>query len=477
MEDSKLIYALRSLSAYELNRFKKFVCSPYHNSNINLSKYFSALEKSLRQRKEIPLSQVLWDMVFKEEKYSDSRFRKMNSDLLFLFEDFVILEDLRNKSLIRGNLYIKAIGNRKLDRLTNYAVTKVRKVERSINKATSDIYFQRYIFEQNLFNLTSEADKKANSKNKSAKINLKEISDNLDIFFVIEKLRYQCQVLGWKNMYDLDTKINFTSEIETNIKNGIYQSIPLIELHYLILLTLRHPNNHEHYYKLRDKVNVHLNELEYQDLYYIYDAFFSYCIGKVNRGEHEFYAEAFNLYEEAIEYDLLLERGVLSPTTYRNAVFFALKTNRTAWAEKFIETKNDLLELKHRKNAMNFSLARVNMYRKDYEKVIVYLNELDYEDIWYNLNAKAILIAAYYELDEMVALDNLLSSFRIFVTRKKNVSKEKRKSCLNLIRFTKKLSQLLPSEKVKLEKLKKDILAEKGVVNKQWLLEKIEELL
>ena len=54
MKDSKLLYALSHLNVYELNRFKKFVQSPYFNSNKTLNKYYDILEIILKKGKKEP---------------------------------------------------------------------------------------------------------------------------------------------------------------------------------------------------------------------------------------------------------------------------------------------------------------------------------------------------------------------------------------------------------------------------------------
>ena len=75
---------------------------------------------------------------------------------------------------------------------------------------------------------------------------------------------------------------------------------------------------------------------------------------------------------------------------------------------------------------MNFNLARVSWYKKKYDDVLSYLNQVLYNDVWYNLNARTLLLAAYYELDEILPLESLLQSFNAWVRREKALTKVKK---------------------------------------------------
>ena len=92
------------------------------------------------------------------------------------------------------------------------------------------------------------------------------------------------------------------------------------------------------------------------------------------------------------------------------------------------------------------------------------------------LGAKTMQITAYYELKEFDALESLLNAYKMFITREKSLSKERKKAYFNLIKYTKKLLYILPDEKAKIAKMRKEIEENNTVVTKTWLLEKVDEL-
>ena len=134
----------------------------------------------------------------------------------------------------------------------------------------------------------------------------------------------------------------------------------------------------------------------------------------------------------------------------------------------------NFIEEEYRENAFNFNLALLSFYEKEFEKAIHLLNSVEYTDLTYNLNAKALLLASYYELDEIEALYSAIDSFYIYLKRQASISDVKRDHYLRLPRYIKRM--LNASSKEKLTRLKESIQSEQ-VVSKPWLLEKVNDLL
>jgi len=130
----------------------------------------------------------------------------------------------------------------------------------------------------------------------------------------------------------------------------------------------------------------------------------------------------------------------------------------------------------YRGNARTFNLAQLHFYQKDYGKVIELLRTVEFEDFTYNLVSKSILLATYYEEDEIEPLMSLLSSFRTYLNRHKDIPASRRKSYLDLIKYLKKLTRIQPRDKKNLQKLKEEVESTKGIASESWLKEKIAEL-
>ena len=124
---------------------------------------------------------------------------------------------------------------------------------------------------------------------------------------------------------------------------------------------------------------------------------------------------------------------------------------------------------------MSFNLANLYFYKNEYDQVITLLQEVEYDDPSYNLNSKAMLIATYYELDEIEPLLSLLSSFSTYLRRSNEITASRKEHYLNLIRFVRALTRLDGKPPEEALKLKKEVESTDGVVSKQWLLQKLDE--
>ena len=83
---------------------------------------------------------------------------------------------------------------------------------------------------------------------------------------------------------------------------------------------------------------------------------------------------------------------------------------------------------------------------------------------------------SYYELKEFEVLSSFCDSFRINLKRNKSISDHNKKRYQMLIYFTKKLINHQELEISKIIKLK-DEIKQSICVNKNWLLEKVDQLL
>ena len=91
-----------------------------------------------------------------------------------------------------------------------------------------------------------------------------------------------------------------------------------------------------------------------------------------------------------------------------------------------------------------------------------------------NLNSKLLLLACYYELNQEEVLLSSIDTFTTFLRRDKKVQNIRTQRYLNFNKYIKKLV-LARYSKEKVFKLKEQLVPDKEVLNKPWLLEKIEE--
>ena len=174
----------------------------------------------------------------------------------------------------------------------------------------------------------------------------------------------------------------------------------------------------------------------------------------------------------------ILPNGQLNPWSFKNAVQIALRLGEYEWSEKFIKDYTSKLPSEFRDNALSYNLALVYFYQKKYNDVIQQLQSVEYEDIVYNLNAKSILLLAYYELDADDALLSLMDSFKTYLHRHKDIAQNKRTHYLNSMKYIKKLMKLNKGDSLEIENIKKEMEEDRkiGIASERWILEKLTEM-
>jgi len=100
------------------------------------------------------------------------------------------------------------------------------------------------------------------------------------------------------------------------------------------------------------------------------------------------------------------------------------------------------------------------------------LQQVELEDPLNNLHARRMLVRSYYELGEQDALESLLQSFGAYLNRQKNLGYHQELN-LNFVRFMLRMIKLSTRDETTKTALQKDIMAEKQVAEREWLIEKM----
>ncbi len=473
MQSSKLYSILQHFDKYEQNRCRKYLQSPFFNINQILVDLYDLLIKDIN--KPGPEGGLKKDKIWKKLSlklpYDDTRFRKYCSDLLKLVEDYLAHGVYQKNSLLQTTLLIEAVGEKKLEKLYNSVMKDARRISEQTKLKDADFYLAQYQIEKNYYNLTKYETKR------TSKSNVEDIAKNIDLFYFSEKLRIVCEVLSRQNLASYDYKISLIDEIVNYVHSPDFESVPPVLVYYQIYLLYTEPENEDHYHKLMtllDEFSSFFPEEIVKDELYMSAQ--NYCIKKINQGNQKFLKELFFLYQTLLKKEIIIANGEISPWYFRNIVVVALRLGEYSWTEEFIIKYQNFLEEDFRRNTVTFNLAQLYFYQKKYGKVLEQLRNVEYDDITYNLNSKTMLMATYYELDDIDPLFSLMESFRTYLNRQKTLPVSKVRDYLNLIRFTKRLVRLIPKDHEAINKLKEDVLKEKGAVNANWLLEKIAEL-
>lgn len=477
MTDSKVYIALEHLSVYELNSFRKYLSSPYFNMNENLIALYEIYEPLVKGKLNDSLTkELIWEVVFPGKKYNDTKYRKLHSELLKIFEDFIAQKAYDNNKFLRANLTLQAVRTRKIEKLfKSVSASSDRALEHSYNRSSEYLY-AKYFNENEKLHLYSDFQiARKRSKNIESDLKISETVKYLDQFYIAEKLKHYVKLLGWKKILTIEQDIDYIDLLNKMLEDEAMQNIPPIAIYNTISKTLLNQDDEESYFLLKKQVDEFIDYFPDEEIRNIYDALLSFCVRMVNKGNLAFQEETLDAYKGALEKETVFDDGHIIAINFNNIVFFALRAGEYDWAEQFVEDYKDRLNDTDRTSSVPFSLARIEFYRNNYGKVIELLQEVEMNSVVYNLSSKTILLLSYYELDEFDALDSFINSFRVYLNREKSISARKKGTYKNLLKYVTRLINIRDSDKEGLRKLKIEIEETSGVGSKPWLLQKLEE--
>lgn len=466
MVDTKLFYILSAFDRYEVQRFRKYIASPFFNEQPDLVHLYSAILDNWKSGLE---KEKIWLYVFGNTNFNDVKFRRLCSDLSKLAENFLAYKAYEKDEVQQKNNLANIILERNLGKLENDIITSIDKKIAEETTKNAKFYFNSL----RLSELKKRLFDRHFLRNNQADVS--EVLQNLDYYYIIEKLKSYCEFLNYKQVMYIGTQNevlfmeHILSYLELNIEN-----MPIaIQIPYYAV-RLFEQKNEQIYHTTKKLLEDNYTVFAPSELRIFFGFLQNYCISCINKGETNFLNELFGIYQFILETEIILDGNLISPWDYKNIVVTGLRISEQKWVKNFIEKYKSHLPEKFRENAYTYNLAKYFFYKKEYEKVIELLQNVEYEDVFYALDSKSMLLKVFYEKKEFAALDSLLESFSKFLNRKKLAPNHKI-SYYNLLKFTKKMFNLYPRHRRSLEALRLSIQQTKQVADINWLFTKIDE--
>jgi hypothetical protein len=475
MTESRFYRFLQALNPKELKRFRKYMESPFFVTHEKLFMLFEIFERHLISNSKDPIEKEnVWKELYPDRPFDYDFLRKLQHLLVDLGYDFLAQLAFDENLPQKSHSALQMLSRKQM---TDFFEPAIRAGMNHLKKEPNrpgTYYYDLYSIEKYhyvLENLESARVQKVNIQ----KLNLYDIDGHINTFYFAEKLKYYCLLLSWSKMTNVNLDVPFIEEVVKAIHTRNYLEIPAIAIYYQIYLTFIEPEDESHFEKLKVLIKKHIHLFPEGDARDIMNSAINYTIQKHNSGNFSFYYENFELYKEAIDKEIILINGELSPWAFKNIVTLGLRLNEYDWVEEFIERYGQKINKEYQDNAITYNKASLYFYRKEYDKAIPLLQRVQFDEVNYGLGAKSLLLATFYELNEFDALNSFYDSFKIFIQRNKSITEERKKSYLQLIRLTRKLTELQNDDN-KLSKLKTEIQMSQAM-SKKWLLEKVDELL
>jgi len=471
------------LSPAEVVQFKKFVASPYFNTNrkvVLLANYLSVRYPDLDDK--VLNKKVIYRFVFRNQKYNDANFRKLNSEFNSVFKRFLTELEIEGSSQLRKYLLLMRYHKLKIPEKFKQIHEEIIKAD--LNIFSKDLYYYINLFISEYSYYLHAIYDNVKEKQKSFET-LSEFADLLIIYLKLNLFMQEDDLLLDKTKV-LNDNYSFKKEIfylvEKNI-DLIKKRHPDI---FFVYCNFRIKNDDKYFYELEkyciENKNILKGSLEegYIKSYYnFYERKFHEIKSKEEASIKLFKFLDHYFVSNKPKTEALVD-GYIPPGLFIKSVNISLYLNKFLWAEKFIEKNKIYLSELNREEVYCITKAFVQFHKKDYKSALEYLSGITGKYIQLESNMRIYRLTIYYELRESEGIKSELINLRTF----KNNKKTSREIVIILNNFLKYFNMLLKIRNTEKKQRREEIIMFKDklikdnsfIMRRQWFMEKIEEL-
>ena len=473
MKKSKTLSLLRSLTAWERRHLWEYVKSPFFNKNEKVVQFCEHIYQYAPEFDHEDLRmEALFPHFYPGEAYNHQKLRYLMSDFTKLLEGYLSWTIWQEDSIGRELHLMEACARLKA---TKVFEEKDRKLRQKLKKGFGHSH-DSYADKLRYLELSYRESLKL-GLHKAGSWQISDVVEALDELFLVNKLRYSCELINQSKIRNRPFDFFLTEELVQKMETEKEMGGALGKLYFHALIMLQEKGGHEPYFTFKKLLAKLEKEVEKRDLSDLYVCALNYCISQINHNETQFHQEIFEVYKSLIEKELIMdENGQLTLQNYKNMVTVGTRVHEFSWTQGFIEKYKSYLPTEEAENAYTYNMAWLETEQGNYRQVKRLLAFVDFPNIFYQLGSRLMLIRTYYELEDFEDLSYLLNSFRMFLRRNRELTENRRKSYLHLIRMLNSLLRYRQGGKISVQELEQQLAAYPDVAAYSWLKEKIEEL-
>ena len=467
MIQSKLILLFQTLNSIERRAFKKWLRSPLHNPSTDVVQLFDFLMSKKKITAVSVQKKRAWSFVFAGQAYQDAKMRLLMHEALESLKQFVGVFSILSEEIERKFAISREMLARGQEGIAQKLVEELAPLL-SQSEIQSDLHFARQFQREALqFELSGTHQRTADN-------NLPQLFHSSAAHFMLNTLRYACVALSHSNVSSNQYEIPLLDAILEHIQQTEGEQAAAILIYYYTYLSISRQDS-SFFSQLKQIFFQQRSVLPFPQQQEILLMAINFCIKQVNTGGKVFAREAFELYQEGLETRILFEKGVLSRFNFKNIVSIGLILKEFEWVESFIETHTASLAAPFRKRYQNFNLAKLRFAQGEYRQAKLLLTQVEYDDVFFTLSAKMMLLKMHYEEGEQNALEALLDNFSRYLQRKSVIGYHK-EVYRNIISLVRKLSKLPPGDAQAVQTLRQEILETQPLAERDWLLAQLGEM-
>lgn len=481
MKIFKVFQIIFSFTKEELSEFEEYVKAPYLCGSRDYSTLLKGIilyRNNINRLKEIT-NEDFFQKIYPRKIYSNKTLRNRLTELTVLAKKFIVNKETESDKALNNMLLLKGLKKRKLYNIFRSEYEKVNNEEemtaaKSYNGAEIKMLSAYVYLEMQDYSNIFE--------------NYKKWAEYFITFFLENYFMIMIEFESEKR-YGINSGNNIGYDLINNLKADNFikalqqrsdNEYTLTYLYYYLFKSNCDINDEGVYKKFSDLFFKNLNLLSTDQK----NDFFGYMISryfeKINAGSKEFLKDVFKLYNLKLKLGLYSElKAIRYPSTaYRDYIVVGLRLKKYKWVEDFIKKYSDELPSEVRDIEINMAYTRLYMSKMEFDNALMYLDRLETNNSLYLLDASRIRLRIYYEMmkfeEAILEVDRIKHYIK---NNTKRIALSVRKYSKDFLdKYNELLKLRLSPDKKEIDYFLKRVQESTGLVLKEWLLEKVNEM-
>jgi len=483
---------LKSFDNQEWKKFADYLESPFFNKRIQLIDFYKIIRTYYKKvgKTSFPSLEYLWEeLKGNNTTYDEQQVRNLLTKLSREAEKFLAHHHYQ-KSEKKLHDSIELSAHRVLPHQFRYFERELQSRDKQKEVKTEQDYFAAYLYKKQMDIFYGKTKPKFKRQE-----HLQDMIVNLDYGYLIGKLKQHCFLLSKSRKHSHAPRFQLFKQYVKDYIEQLYENQiplpPLLKIYYQILQTIEEKtsNNIE---ELSQLFQAHGGILEDRDQSNIRQTIINFYTLQISNGNTDYIKIQFEYCKELDNKNLLTNaKGKIEYRNYQNLTLNALLLAKIdpflqkgceEWAVVFIEKyRESIYPQEYTDNTYNYLLGRLFFYQKNWKEAENRAKHIIHSPVntIYYLRSYTLLIRSLYEDDPTSSyILNMVNRLYDFVRRKEKLNNSIKKKYKNFASKSKSLFKL-KNNKYKTSnytRLKQNMEDCSHLVNKDWLLKKLEEI-
>ncbi len=480
MNKSNLIPVLKSFSKDEIKEFEKFLNSPFFGCAKFVLKFYKVLIKYYPVFNEDDIKkEKIFGIVYKDKKYNDALTRRIISDLIRYSEEYMTYKNFKKNDIYRSSCSLNELRIRNLGNLFRLrSETLMKKID---NSETVDPFL---ILESYFINVEMCQHRRF-IRDEMMHESARMANEDFIVFFL------KVFTVNSHRIFSFHNEIKSTAVLNNAFRErfdyeGFMDDIEDYESKYSpYLKMIRYCHNINIDYEDRiscSKLNSlisnnpgYFTNFELFEIYINLVTFYNYQNIKY---DNIYLNEIFTIYSDILKKKLFhITNNPLQLSFCRKYISLCLLKGETESIKKFREDYfADFPEL-YKQDLSDYCDSVYFFEKKSFERSLTAAMKINIEKELFKKDIKILKIKNFYELDYLDSVYSEIDNLKHYLTDSETIIPDNLRKSRNFIKY---ISSVMRGKENKsgadLFVLKKELKKERLVIEKKWLLEKIDEL-